>query len=164
MIAWAMLSPETVARLDQLCDDSKGVFVEGGVTYWFYDSARPAQSRLSNVLARLRDLDPHADAANAVLKAEIDRRTAALEDADLTAFSRFLFSALTYMPAAAFEEAREEARKEARDWIRRLHEDLRFDAVWWETEIDHGWSFDGVLYMMRRSDNRYFALEFTWDD
>lgn len=162
-----MLSPETLARLDQLRDDSNGVFSEGGVTYWFYDSARPAKSRLSNALARLRDLDPDADAASAVLKAEIDGRTAALEDADLTTFSRFLFAARghTYMPTVVTpEEALEVAREEARDWIRRLHKDLRFDAVWWETELDHGWSFDGVLYMMRRSDNRYFALEFNWDD
>src|SRR5262245_2219920 len=156
MIAWAMLSTETVARLDQLCDDSHDVFSEGGVVYSFYDSARPAKSRISSALARLRDLDHNVHATNAMLKADLDGRTAALKDADLDAFSCFLFSARGH--AVALEEALEEAR----DWIRRLHEDLRFDAAWWETELDDGWSFNGVLYMMRRSDNRYFALELNW--
>ena len=57
MIASAMLSTETVARLDQLCDDSHDVFSEGGVIYSFYDSARPAKSQISIALARLCDLD-----------------------------------------------------------------------------------------------------------
>jgi hypothetical protein len=151
-----MLSTETIARLNQLCDDSHYVFSEGGVVYWFHDSARQAQSMISFAPARLRDLVYNADATNAMLKAELDGRTAVLKDADLDAFSRFLF--LARGDTVAFEEAREEAR----DLMRRLHEDLRFDAVWWETELDDGWSFDAVLYMMRRSDNRYFALELNW--
>src|SRR4051794_15259147 len=113
MIAWAMLSAETVARLDRLCDDSRYVFPEGGVVYTFTDSAGQDQTRISRALARLRDLGHNAHATNATLKAEFDVRAAALKNADLTAFSRFLFSARGHanMPnaAAALEEASEEA-------------------------------------------------------
>src|SRR5262249_27955096 len=73
---WAMLSTETVARLDQLCNDSNDVFPEGGVVYTFTDSAVPRRAVAVRGHAPLRELGapPRAEGAARLLAAKRDLR------------------------------------------------------------------------------------------
>jgi hypothetical protein len=153
-----MLSPETVALLERLCVQSRNVWDQGGFLYTFTEAADQAHSRIHQAVSQLRGIS-RKEPTPSIVYEEIKSRTSALGDIEIRELARFLDSA---RGDRLSEHPGDETINEAHDWLRSLHADLEFDAVWWSLDHDDGTSMTASLHMMRRSDNRYYSLWLFW--
>lgn len=129
-----MLSPTTLALLEELQALSHAAYSEGGLMYTYVEAASQAHFRC-----------PHSGSPS-------------LRDEQLQELARFLQSSqgnyAAVAPAPSFERL-------AQQLLAQLKADLDFDEASWSMD-DGGHNMDGTLMMARRSDNRYFALELMW--
>ncbi|PND40121.1 hypothetical protein C1O66_01670 [Paucibacter aquatile] len=129
-----MLTPTTLALLEELQALSHAAYSEGGLTYTYVEAASQAHFRF-----------PHSGSHS-------------LRDEQLRELGRFLQSSqgdyAAVAPTPSFERL-------AQKLLAQLKADLNFDEASWSMD-DGGHNMDGTLMMARRSDNRYFALELMW--
>ncbi|GAA6140651.1 hypothetical protein [Hydrogenophaga sp. 5NK40-0174] len=126
-----MLSPTTLALLEELQALSHAAYSEGGLLYTYVEAASQAHFRFPRDGSR------------------------SLCDNQLRELGRFLQSSqgsyAALAPAPSFERL-------AHQLLAQLKADLNFEEASWLMD-DGGHNMDGTLKMARRSDNRYFALE-----
>ena len=130
-----MLSTSTIDLLTALQERSHAVFTEGGVLYTYIEAANQAHFRYPAGAAAQADLSPE----------------------DFGTLRRFIRTSLNEAPAGIAKRSSSLAGQ----LIERLRDDLTFDEIVGVFE-DDGDSLNANLMMVRRADNRFFALELFW--
>lgn len=129
-----MLSPPTLALLEELQARSHAAYPEGGLLYTYTEAANQAHFRYSTT------------------------DCGALPEIGLMELARFLQSSqgdyFNETAAPSFVSL-------AQQLLACLSSDLKFEEISWSME-DGGHDMNGRLNMARRTDNRFFGLELMW--
>jgi hypothetical protein len=128
-----MLSKQTLEFLDYLTAESHDAYPEGGVVWTYVEGANQAHSKFVN-----------------------PRRKAEAVDLDFNQLSLWFEAAL-----GGRSPATERSSNMADELISFLQADLGINSFLWGFQ-DNSYDMMANIYMMRASDNRYFALELWW--
>lgn len=130
----SMLSPPTLALLEELQARSHAAYPEGGLLYTYIEAANQAHVRYSTIDGKV------------------------LPEVGLRELACFLQSSQGDYVA---EAATPSFVSLAQQLLARLNADLNFEEISWSME-DGGHDMSGRLKMARRTDNRFFGLELMW--